>query len=138
MKFTVSNCAAISLYGLCSGAMGTTVLYTAMNGGVPMPPESHGGAIYAIPAEIWAVAVIAQGFIMMLAVNSRWHLILMITAFFGALMNGFLGYFAGEAAYGFIVARGALVFALLHGAIAIAAGLDAARDFLAKYQGRVE
>lgn len=138
MRITAANRAAISLFGLCSGAMGMTVLYTAMTGGVPMPPESHGGAIYAIPAETWAIAVVSQGFLMMLANARGWLGVLFFTALLGTFMNGFLAYFAGEAAFGFIVSRGALVFALLHGSIALAAGLDTARDRLADYQGRIQ
>jgi hypothetical protein len=138
MRITAANRAAISVFGLCSGAMGMTVLYTAVNGGVPMPPESHGGAIYAIPAEAWAVAVVFQGFLLMLANARGWLGVLFSTAIFGAFMNGFLAYFAAEAAFGFIVSRGALVFALLHGSIAIAAGLDAASDRLSDFRGRIQ
>jgi len=138
MKLTEANHAAISIYGLCSGAMGLTVAYTALSGGVPMPPESHGGAIYTIPAEAWGVAVAAQGFIMMLANARGWLITLFVTALFGALINGLVAYFANESAFGFIVSRGASVYALLHGSVMIAAGLDAAKEKLSTFGGRVK
>ena len=138
MKITESNGAAISFYGLCCAWLGATVLYASVTGGVPMPPQSHGGAIYEIPAEAWGIVVVGQGFLMMLANVRGWLVTLAITSFVGAFLNGFIAYFASEAAFGFIVSRGAFVYALLHGAITLAACRDLARCRLMKYQGRIK
>ena len=133
LMLTERNLEAISLYGLVSAAMGVTVLWAAMRGGVPMPEESHGGAIHAIPAWVWAVCVIGQGFGTMIAVHCRWRVVLVAVALFGGLINIYLAVYAGDAIFGFLVARGAGVFGILHISIALAASLDVLRFAILKY-----
>ena len=133
---TDQNAAAISLYGLVSAAMGFTVLWASLNGAVPMPEEAHGGAIHTIPAWLWAVAVIAQGFGLMICVGAKQRIGLAVVGAFGGLINIYLAVYAGDAVFGFLVARGAGVFGLLHSAIALAAAKDALKSALRKYGAR--
>lgn len=131
------NADAVRLYALVHLAMGSTVMWTAINGGVPMPEAAHGGAVHTIPAEAWAAAVMGQALTVMLAMAFRLPVVVAVAAFFGSFINGFLAMFAGASEFGFLVARGAAVFAFLHACIAVVAAHDVLASALLKYGKRL-
>lgn len=135
---TDQNASAIYLYNLAHLAMGSTVMLAALNGGMPMPEQAHGGAIHVIPATAWAGVVMGQALIAIIAMAHRSYIGLTAIAFVGAFVNGYLAMFADHATFGFLVSKGAGVFAFLHGSIMLAAGIDACQAFLLKYGDRLK
>lgn len=122
---TRANEAGIRFWGLGQAAMGATVLWAALMGGVPMPEEAHGDAIHTIPAEAWALAVITTGLLMAWASCGPRLLALATGALFAGAMNMVLALFASDATYGFLVARGAGLISVTNIAIVVACAFDA-------------
>lgn len=54
-----ANIEAILLYHGCLGVMTIVCSVMAFSGGIPMPAETHGSIMYAIPAEVWGVVLMA-------------------------------------------------------------------------------
>lgn len=95
-------------------AMGAAFLWQAMTGGVPMPPHTHGSAMYIIPAEAWSLAVIAaHGAGLWGAASGRlgWT---MIAGAGGGLVYLALGLLSWSAEYGDVVTGGGLALGLVH------------------------
>lgn len=134
---TDKNAPSIHIFSLLYLAMASTVMYAAITGGVPMPPEAHGGAVHVIPASVWAGVLIAQSLITMLATCLKWRIVMALAALVGVFSNGYLAMFADHATFGFLVAKGAAVFAGLNCAIMGAAIIDAVRYRLSMFEGRI-
>lgn len=133
---TIRNQEAIYLFNLAYLLMATLVTGAAFAGGVPMPPEAHGGAIHTIPAEVWGLVCVAICIGSIIAHYLSCFAFLAAWAAFGTIINGYLCIFATEAAFGFLVSKGALVFTLLYLGLTLGALIDAARFYLLTYGAR--
>lgn len=121
---TERNQDAIMLLGAALFVMGATCLLAAMDGGVPMPKETHGSAMYEIPAEVWALVVMGQSGLLFLGAYRHWVGVIAVAGVLGGLIYLALSVMADQASLGFIVSRGAAVFGILNTSAAAAALLD--------------
>lgn len=123
-RITSRNAEAIKFFALSQVALGAACLIATLNGIEPMPVATHGAATAAFTTQEWAAAVIAQGLLLWVAAHVRWTFGLVVAGAAGAAINGALACYAFGAEAGFIVSRGALLFALAHGAIGFIAAAD--------------
>lgn len=121
---TERNQDAIMLLGAALFVMGATCLLAAMDGGVPMPPETHGSAMHEIPAEVWGLVVIGQSGLLFAGAYMHWKGVIAAAGVIGGLIYLALSVMADQASLGFIVSRGAAVFGILNTSAAAAALLD--------------
>jgi len=124
MTRVCSNRDAIMVFGAALLLMGLDCLRMSLMGGVPMPPETHGSAMYEIPAELWGLIVIAQGAALLWGAYGNHAMTVMVAGIIGGLLYYALFAMADQASLGFIVSRGAFVFGMLNTAAASAATLD--------------
>ena len=130
MMRTEGNRDAIMLLGASLLVMGLDCLRMSLMGGVPMPPETHGSAMYEIPAEVWGLVVIAQSGALLWGAWYRCPRIIAAAGITGGLLYHALFVMADQAAMGFIVSRGAMVFGVLNTAAGVAGLLDALAKWL--------
>lgn len=135
---TDRNREAIWAFTLGYMVMAWRVLYWAVDGGVPMPPEAHGDAIHTIPAEAWGVACVAACLAILFTAFFRMFFWLAVASMAMAAVNAYLGVFASAATYGFLVSGGAWLFAALFACITLAALRDWGAWFVAYVEGRVD
>lgn len=121
---TEKNAQAIQLFAVSQIAMGTACLIAVLHGGDPMPLATHGGATAAFTALEWSQAVIFQGVLLWVSARVQWVFGLVASGLFGAAINGALAFYSAPAEAGFIVTRGAVVFAVAHSLIAAIAAVD--------------
>lgn len=121
---------AIKLLGFTLLVMGLECLRMSLMGGVPMPPETHGSAMYEIPAEVWAFIVISQSAALMIGAWRGSALLVAVAGFWGGMVYLALFVMADHAALGFLVSRGSAVFGVLNTAAAAAAMLDVLAGWL--------
>lgn len=121
---TNRNKDAIMLLGGSLFLMGASCLYAAMDGGVPMPPETHGSAMYETPAEVWALVVMGQSALLVAGAHWHRHGVVAAAGLLGGVIYMALAVMANQASLGFIVSRGAAVFGVLNTTAAAAALLD--------------
>lgn len=121
---TERNRDAIMLLGASLLVMGLDCLRMSIMGGVPMPVETHGSAMYEIPAEAWGLVVIAQAGLLMWGAWCRCPRLIALAGIAGGLLYHALFIMADQASLGFIVSRGAMVFGVLNTAAGIAGLLD--------------
>lgn len=115
---------AIMLLGLTLLIMGFECLRLSLWGGVPMPPETHGSAMYEIPAELWALVVIGQSGAIVWGAWQDSAATVAVAGFFGGLIYLTLFVMADQASLGFLVSRGAAVFGVMNTAAATAGIFD--------------
>lgn len=120
----------LRVFALISLGVAIECLRAAMTGGVPMPPETHSGAMYAIPAELWSWVSLIQAVAFFAIAGTKQHLTLASVAFFGAVINLALAVFSARAEFGFIQSRVTGGVGLMHCAICVAALIDALGDRL--------
>lgn len=123
---------AIAILGASLFAMGLECLRMSLAGGVPMPPETHGTAMYQTPAEVWALIVLAQSGLLVLG---AWHRLPWLVAgagMFGGMLYLALFFMADNAALGFLVSRGSAVFGVLNTAAAAAGIFDMLAGWLSR------
>lgn len=116
-----SQSPSIRLFAFFCTILGFECLRSSLFGGVPMPPETHGGAMYAIPAELWSLAVIGQAAMLWWSACRRRLRVAMFAGLIGGVINIAIAIFAQDGAFGFLLSRGAAVIGFLH----LAAGLAA-------------
>ena len=121
---TERNKDAIMLLGGALFVMGLDCLRMSMMGGVPMPKETHGSAMYEIPAEVWGLVVIGQSGLLFAGAFRQWRGVIASAGVLGGLIYLALSVMADQASVGFIVSRGAAVFGILNTTAAAAALLD--------------
>lgn len=129
---TDSNRDAIMLLALALFVMGWECLRMAVMGGVPMPPETHGSAMYEMPAEAWAAIVIGQSGALLLGSWLRLPKLIAVSGLIGGILYLALWVMADQASLGFIVSRGAAVFGVLNTAAATAGFFDIVALWLAR------
>lgn len=115
---------AIMLLGAALFLMGMECLRLSLTGGVPMPPETHGSAMYEIPAETWALVVLAQSTTMAIGAWRGSAALVAASGLAGGMIYLALAVMADQASLGFLVSRGAAVFGVLNTAAAAAGFLD--------------
>lgn len=115
---------AIMLLAASLFLMGVECLRLSLMGGVPMPPETHGSAMYQIPAETWALVVLAQSAALFIGARLDSSAIVAAAGMTGGLIYLALFVMADQASLGFLVSRGAAVFGVLNTAAAAAGILD--------------
>lgn len=123
-----SNLFLIRAYALICAALALDCLRVSLGGGIPMPPETHGGAMYAIPGELWSAASLAQGLMLWCIAGSGRHVGTFAVGLVGGIINISLAVFSSEAAFGFIQSRIAAGAGMLHLAISGLALLDLFHD----------
>ena len=121
---------AIMLLALALFVMGLECFRMAIMGGVPMPPETHGSAMYEMPAEAWAGIVIGQSGALFFGAWRRLPKMIAMAGFVGGILYLALWVMADQASLGFIVSRGAAVFGVLNTAAATAAIFDMVAHWL--------
>ena len=124
MRRIERNQDAIMLLGVTLFLMGLECLRMSLTGGVPMPPETHGTAMYQTPAEAWALIVLAQSGALILGAKIGCPPLVAAAGLFGGLLYLALFTMADQAALGSLVSRGSAVFGVLNTAAAAAAFLD--------------
>lgn len=120
----------LRVFALISLLVAIDCLRMALLGGVPMPPETHSGAMYAIPAELWATVSLAQAIAFFALAGTRDYLKLSVVAGLGAIINLALAVFSARAEFGFIQSRVTGGIGMMHCAICVAALIDALGDRL--------
>lgn len=99
--------------------------WRSLQGGVPMPPETHSSAMYAIPAEVWALGSLAQALAFFWVVGTRRYLTMAAIASIGAVVNLALAVFSNRAEFGFIQSLVSGGVGMMHCVIVVAALVDA-------------
>lgn len=99
------NTLMIRALAIACTAVGVECLRSSLTGGIPMPPETHGGAMYAIPGELWSVVTITFGGLMYWATKPQNLWLLAFASFGGALINMLIAHFSAIAEFGFIQSR---------------------------------
>ena len=117
----------IRAYAMICAALGLDCLRVALTGGIPMPIQTHGEAIYIIPGELWSSVALAQGLAVFWLAGTRHHWALFFVGMIGGLLNLSLGVFAVSADFGFVMSRVSTGAGLLHLVIAALALRDALR-----------
>ena len=117
-------------FALISVWVAVGCLWKSLTGGVPMPPETHGGAMYAIPAELWSMVSLAQAIAFFMLAATRDYLKLSAVAAVGAVINVALAVFSNRAEFGFIQSMVTGGVGLMHCVICVAALIDALGDRL--------
>ena len=130
MMRTERNKDSIMLLGAALFVMGLDCLRMSIMGGVPMPKETHGSAMYEIPAEVWGLVVIGQSGLLFAGAYMHWKGVIAAAGVLGGLIYLALSVMADQASLGFIVSRGAAVFGILNTSAAAAALLDMFADWL--------
>jgi hypothetical protein len=100
-------------------------LWRSLDGGVPMPPETHTSAMFLIPAEAWSLVSLAQAGLLFWLAGTRHYLWLAFVATIGATINLALSHFSSHAAFGFLQSTVTGGVGLLHCAVVVAAMVDA-------------
>ena len=95
----------LRVFALISLVVAFDCLRMAFYGGIPMPPETYGGAMYAIPAELWAAVSVSQALAFFVLLGTQHYFKLALVAFVGAVVNLALALFSTEAAFGFLQSR---------------------------------
>lgn len=121
------NLFVIRAYALICAALGMDCLRVALTGGIPMPVQTHGEAIYIIPGELWSSVAMAQGLAVFWLAGGHRHWALFFAGLVGGILNLALGVFAALAEFGFVLSRVATGAGLLHLVIAALALHDALR-----------
>lgn len=136
------NADGILLFQAGMGFLGGSCLLESLSGGVPMPAETHGGAMYAIPAELWSILVLSVAGMITVGVLADRLKLTMIGGTLGGLIYWALFVFADYASFGFLLSRGSGALGILHIGIALAAAFDMicrwAEDGLAEYAKRLK
>lgn len=121
------NVFVIRAYALICAALGLDCLRVALTGGIPMPIQTHGEAIYIIPGELWSSVALAQGMAVFWLASTRHYWLLFMAALVGGALDLALGVFAASAEFGFVLSRVSTGAGLLHLVIAAMAMHDALR-----------
>lgn len=121
------NLFVIRAYALICAALGLDCLRVALTGGIPMPIQTHGAAIYIIPGELWSSVALAQGLAVFWLAGTRHHWALFFAALSGGFLDLALGVYAASAEFGFVLSRVSTGAGLLHLVIAALALHDALR-----------
>jgi len=114
------NCRIV--LGLLTGCvflMGAQFMYSALNGGIPMPPETHGRVVHNIPAEFWAGLYMTFSGLM---VYGFWRLSAIAVrtgAAIGVVTNVVFAAAASEADFGYLLQAGATRDAMWYAVILI-------------------
>ncbi|MGL4319558.1 MAG: hypothetical protein ACRCS3_01720 [Paracoccaceae bacterium] len=106
------------------GLLGGSCLAESLSGGVPMPQETHGGAMYTIPAELWSGIVLMTAAMISVGVITDRLWMTFVGGLIGAITYWALFVFADYASFGFLLSRGSGVLGVLHVGIAVAAAFD--------------
>jgi hypothetical protein len=114
----------LRVFALISLVVAFDCFRMAFYGGIPMPPETYGGAMYAIPAEVWAAVSVSQALAFFVLAGTQHYFKLALVAFVGAVVNLALALFSTEAAFGFLQSRVYGGIGLMHCAICICAIVD--------------
>lgn len=112
-------------FALISVLIAAKSLWASLNGGVPMPPETHSGAMYAIPAEMWSLVSLAQALLFFWLAGTRRYLALALVAAVGATINLALAVFSANATFGFIQYHVTGGIGVMHCVICVSALVDA-------------
>lgn len=112
-------------FALISVWVAVVCLWKSVTGGVPMPPETHGGAMYAIPAELWSLVSLAQAVAFFVVAGSSRYGLIAVTASGGAVINLALAVFSARAEFGFIQSAVTGGIGVMHCVIVVAALIDA-------------
>lgn len=112
-------------FALISVWVAIKCLWASVNGGVPMPPETHGSAMHTIPAEMWSLVSLAQALAFFWLAGSRNYLALASIAGLGAVINLALAIFSARAEFGFIQSAVTGGIGVMHCVICLAALVDA-------------
>ena len=121
------NVFVIRAYALICAALGLDCLRVALTGGIPMPIQTHGEAIYIIPGELWSSVALAQGVAVFVFASILRYWPLFFAALLGGMLNLALGVYAASAEFGFVLSRVSSGAGLLHLVIAAMALHDALR-----------
>ena len=121
------NVFVIRAYALICAALGLDCLRVALTGGIPMPVQTHGEAIYIIPGELWSSVALAQGVAVFVLASTLRYWPLFLAALVGGMLNLALGVYAASAEFGFVLSRVSTGAGLLHLVIAAMALHDALR-----------
>lgn len=121
------NVFVIRAYALICAALGLDCLRVALTGGIPMPVQTHGAAIYIIPGELWSSVALAQGLAVFWLAGTRHHWALFFAGMVGGFLDLALGVYAASAEFGFVLSRVSTGAGLLHLVIAAMALHDALR-----------
>ena len=121
------NVFVIRAYALICAALGLDCLRVALTGGIPMPIQTHGEAIYIIPGELWSSVALAQGVAVFVLASALRYWPLFFAALVGGMLNLALGVYAASAEFGFVLSRVSTGAGLLHLVIAAMALHDALR-----------
>ena len=132
------NLLAIRAFALISAALAADCLRASLTGGIPMPPETHGTAMYEIPALVWSGASLAQAVALFVVAGTRWRGLTAVVALWGAVITLALAQFAGQAEFGFILSRIAAGVGCLHLLIVAASVYDLVTDRLRRALDRIE
>lgn len=116
----------VLLFSFGTLSMGLVFLWVSLTGGIPMPEETHGHAVYILPAELWAGVVIAHSALIIFGVLYAKVWAVLSGSLLSCIVYTLFFELAHAADFGFITATGAgFVFAPLSAAIFVAASLDA-------------
>lgn len=130
------NSDAILLFQCGTLAMGLWFMQEALFGGIPMPPETHGKAVYIMPAELWSSMVIGHSVLVIYGVLRDRLWAVGLGGVVSCITYNAFFILAGDADFGFLLATGAaLVFAPMSAAIAIGAAFD---GFMARILKEIE
>lgn len=111
---TLGNLLAIRAFALISAALAADCLRLALTGGVPMPVQTHGTAIFEIPAEVWSGASLGQALALFASTFIKRAWFTATAAACGAIITIALAVFAAQAQFGFITSRIAFGVGCLH------------------------
>ena len=128
----------VAAYAIICFLVGLASLKMSISGGIPMPPETHGDAMYIIPGELWSVVSMAQGLLMLWAISfSRWG-VLAFACVIGAAIDTAIAVMAETASFGFLTSLIAGGAGLLHAVIAILAVQEAIGHKIKLAMDRIE
>lgn len=131
------NLFVIRAYALICAALGLDCLRVAMTGGIPMPIQTHGAAIYIIPGELWSSVALVQGLAVFWLAGTRHHWALFFAALAGGFLDLALGVYAASAEFGFVLSRVSTGAGMLHLVVAALALHDALRCSLFRRMKRI-